>query len=49
MPVVDPRPSHRDQVRMATGIVVTGLIGAIMAGVVGPIVLAILIGKIWGH
>lgn len=49
MPVVDARPSHRDQTRMAIGIAVAGVIGTVMAGVVGPIILAILVGKIWGH
>lgn len=48
MAVVEPKRSTRDQLRMGAGMVVGGLVGAIMVGVVGPIVLAILVGAIWG-
>lgn len=49
MAVVDPKPTHRDQLRMALGVAVTAVVGIIMAGVVGPIILAIIVGEIWGH
>jgi len=34
---------------MALGVAVTAVVGIIMAGVVGPIILAIIVGEIWGH
>ena len=49
MAVVEPRRSRRDQVRLAFAMAATIAIGVIMAGVVGPIILAILVGEIWGH
>lgn len=48
MAVVEPRRSGRDQLRLGGAIVVGGLVGAVMVGIVGPIVLAILVGAIWG-
>lgn len=49
MAVVEPKRSDRDQLRMGGAMVVGGLVGAIMVGIVGPIVLAILIGAIAGY
>lgn len=34
---------------MALGVAVAAVVGTIMAGVVGPIILAIIVGEIWGH
>jgi len=47
--VIDPKPTHRDQLRMGIGIAVTAVVGIVMVGVVGPILLAIIVGEIWGH
>ena len=49
MAVVSPQRSKREQARMALEISVATVIVTIMVGVIGPIVLAILVGKIWGH
>lgn len=48
MAVVEPKRTTRDQLRLGGGMVIGGLVGAIMVGIVGPIVLAILVGAIWG-
>lgn len=48
MAVVEPMRSDRDQLRMGVAMAAAGLIGAIMAGIVGPIVLAIIIGALGG-
>ncbi len=49
MAVVDPKPSSRDEVRMGLAMFATAVVGIVMAGVIGPIILAILVGEIWGH
>ncbi len=49
MAVVPPQRSNREQRRMAIEIAVVTTIVVIMVGIVGPIIAAILIGKIWGH
>lgn len=48
MAVVAPSPSKHEQRQMALGMVIVTVIGTIMAGIVGPIIVAILVGKIWG-
>lgn len=48
MAVVEPRRSDRDQLRLGIGMVVGGLVGAIAVGIIGPIVLAIIIGAAAG-
>lgn len=49
MAVVQPKRSSREQLRIGGAMVATGVVGFIMAGVVGPIILAVLVGVIWGH
>jgi len=47
--VVKPKPTTAD-VRLTLLKLVVGVIaGTLMAGVVGPIILAIIVGEIWGH
>ncbi|MCK4176841.1 hypothetical protein ACFFRE_07910 [Aciditerrimonas ferrireducens] len=48
MAVVEPKPSRREQTKMALGMAAGGLIGAVLVGIVAPIVLAMLVGAIWG-
>jgi hypothetical protein len=47
--VEQPKLSNRDQNKLALEIAIFTVVGVLSAGVVGPIVLAIAIGKIWGH
>ncbi len=49
MAVVEPKRTNRDQAVLAFEIAVSVVIGVMGAGVVGPILLAIIVGKIWGH
>lgn len=48
MAVVEPMRTPRQQLRLGLSMVVGGLVVSVVAGVAGPIVLAILIGAIWG-
>lgn len=34
---------------MGLAMFATAVVGIVMAGVIGPIILAILVGEIWGH
>ena len=49
MAVVQPKPSRHQQRQWAIEYTVGTIVGTIMVGVVGPIVLAIIVGEIWGH
>lgn len=49
MAVVEPQRSKRDQAMLAFGITVSVIGGLLMVGVVGPIILAIIIGAAGGH
>ena len=49
MAVVEAQKSEREQFMIGSKLFFGSLIGALAGTVVGPIVLAILIGKIWGH
>ena len=49
MAVVPPRLSGRQQFMTGLQMMVGGLVGALAATIAGPIVLAFLVGKIWGH
>ena len=42
-------PPEREQLILASKIAVGFVVGAIMAGIVGPIVLAVIIGLATGH
>jgi len=49
MAVVAPKPTLSQQHQMALAITVMTITGVLVAGVIGPIILAIVVGKIWGH
>jgi hypothetical protein len=49
MAVVEPLRSGREQFSEGLKLFIGGLVTALGAGIVGPIVLAIIVGEIWGH
>ncbi|GEM_PF-6695396 len=49
MAVVEPKPTRQEQRAMAVQIALAFVLGGILVGVVGPILVAIVVGKIWGH
>jgi hypothetical protein len=49
MAVVQSKPSRRQQRQWAIEYTIGTIVGVIMVGVVGPIILAIVIGEIWRH
>jgi hypothetical protein len=49
MAVVKPKPTKADTRLTILKLVIGVIVGAISVGVIGPIVLAIVVGEIWGH
>jgi hypothetical protein len=49
MAVVKAKPSRRQQRQWAIEYTVGTIVNVILIAVVGPIVLAIIVGEIWGH
>jgi hypothetical protein len=49
MAVVKPKPTKADRRQMILKLVIGTVVGVISAGVIGPIIAAIVIGEIWGH
>ncbi|HXW35239.1 MAG TPA: hypothetical protein VEJ87_11730 [Acidimicrobiales bacterium] len=49
MAVVKPKPTRKEQNVMALEMAVGTIVGVIFVGVVAPIILAIIVGELWGH
>lgn len=49
MAVVAPKPTIAETRQKILKLVIGTVVGVIAAGVVGPIIAAIIIGEIWGH
>jgi hypothetical protein len=49
MAIVKPKPTAADRRLTILKLVIGVIVGTISVGVIGPIILAILVGEIWGH
>lgn len=49
MAVVKPKPTKADRRLVILKLVIGVIVGTISVGVIAPIVVAIIVGEVWGH